>query len=139
MIRATINIPKYGWTLYAYFAVDDYYTYEILDKMRQIEAPKGVILKAHRNLISGNLDSGLCYGNKDLRKAVLVTSLTSSSSEFFDSIVHELRHLQQFIAEECGIPEYGEEPCYLIGDIARALFPFCKKLLCEHCRCNIHI
>ena len=136
MIKADIRIPRYGWTLHAYFAVDDYYTYEILDKMRRIGAPRNVILKAHKNLVSGNLDSGLCYGNPDRREAVLVTSITSSAGEFFDSIVHELRHLQQYIADECGIPEYGEEPCYLIGDIARALFPVCQNLLCEHCRSN---
>ena len=134
MIRAKIHVPKYDWNIHAFFAVDDYYTYEILDKMRQIEAPKDLILKAHKNLISGKLDSGLCYGNKELREAVLVTSITSSAAEFFNSIVHEMRHLQQFIAEECDIPEYGEEPCYLIGDIAMSLFPFCRSLLCEHCR-----
>ena len=134
MIRAMIRIPKYGWTLYAFFAVDTYYTYEILDMMRRIGAPKEIILKAHKNLLSGNLDSGLCFGNKDLRKAVLVTSLTSSPDEFFDSIVHELRHLQQYIADDFDISEHGEEVCYLIGDIARALFPYCRSLLCEHCR-----
>ena len=134
MIKALVRIPKYGWTLHAFFAVDAYYTYEILDVMRRIGAPKGIILKAHNNMLSGNLDSGLCYGNPVRREAVLVTSITSSPQEFLDSLVHELRHLQQYIADECGISEHGEEPCYLIGDLARALFPFCRKLLCEHCR-----
>ncbi|MBQ0074652.1 MAG: hypothetical protein KBT34_10705 [Prevotella sp.] len=136
MIRAKIYLPKYDWVIHAYIAVHEYYTYEILDKMRVLGAEPHYLQKAHANLVSGQLNNGLTYSNPDLRETVLVTELTSSAAEFFDTIVHEIRHLQQHIANECGLDENSEEVCYLCGDIAYRLFPYCRKLLCEHCRCE---
>lgn len=134
MIRATIHLPHYGWTIYAYIAVNQYYTYEIIDKMRKIGADRDMLASAHRNLMSGNLNNGLTMSNPITHETVWVVALTSSAAEFFNTIVHEIRHLEQHIANECGLDQNSEEVCYLCGDIAFRLFPYCKKLLCEHCR-----
>lgn len=134
MIRAQIYLPYYDWTIYAYIAVHEYYTYEILDKMRQIGADSESLAKAHRNLTARQLNNGLTYSNPRTRETVWVTELTSSAEEFFNSIVHEIRHLQQHISNEFGIDENSEEVCYLCGDIALRLFPYVKGLLCDHCR-----
>lgn len=134
MIRAKIYLPKYDWVIHAYIAVHEYYTYEILDKMRQIGASREELCNAYRNLMDGQLNGGLTKSNPDLRETVWVTELTSSAAEFFDTIVHEIRHLEQHIANVNGLDENSEEVCYLCGDIAFRLFPYCKKLLCEHCR-----
>ena len=134
MIRAKIYLPQYDWVIYAYIAVHEYYTYEILDKMRQIGADRKELGSAYRNLMDGHLDGGLTKSNPDTRETVWVTELTSSAGEFFNTIVHEIRHLQQHIANVWGLDQNSEEVCYLCGDIAYRLFPYCKKLLCEHCR-----
>ena len=134
MIRAKIYIPQYKWTVYAYIAVHEYYTYEILDRMRQIGASREEIGNAYRNLMDGHLNGGLTKSNPDTRETVWVMELTSSAAEFFDTIVHEIRHLQQHIANVWGLDQNSEEVCYLCGDIAYRLFPHCKNLLCEHCR-----
>ena len=134
MIRAKIYLPKADWTIYAYIAVHEYYTYEILDKMRQLGASRQHVVDAHRNLISGQLDNGLTYSNSDTRETVWVSCLTSSAREFFNTIVHEIGHVGQHIGKEMRLDPYGEDVCYLAGDIAYELFPYCKKLLCEHCK-----
>lgn len=134
MVRAKVYLEKADWVVWVYIAVHGYYTYEILDKMRQIGANAEYRERAHRNLISGNLNNGLTYSNPERRESVWVTSLTSSAREFFNSIVHEIRHLQQHIANEMRLDENSEDVCYLSGDIAYALFPYCRELLCEHCR-----
>lgn len=134
MIRATLYIQKYDWVIHAYIAVHEYYTYEILDKMRRIGADKHELTIAHRNLTSRQLNNGITFSNPELRETVWVTEITSSAREFFNSIVHEIRHLQQHIANAYGLDQDSEEVCYLCGDIAMMLFPYCKGLLCEHCR-----
>lgn len=137
MIRAKIYIPQYRWAVYAYIAVHEYYTYEILNKMRTLGADTHYLQRAHTNLLSGQLNNGLTFSNPDTRETVWVVALTTSAGEFFNSIVHEIRHLQQHIANKCGIDQNSEEVCYLCGDIAYRLFPYCKKLLCEHCRTHV--
>lgn len=134
MIRTTIYLPKADWTIYAYIAVHKYYTYEILDRMRQVGASGDFLAKAHANLISGKLDNGLTYSNPETRETVWVSCITSSAREFFNTIVHEIGHVGQHIGKEMALNPYGEGVCYLQGDIAYELFPFCKELLCEHCR-----
>lgn len=134
MIRATIYLPRYDWTVYAYIAVHRYYRDEILERMMELGADEHTLVRASRNLSSGQLNNGLTFSNGRERATVWVTALTTSAGEFFNSIVHEIRHLQQHIANEFELDENSEEVCYLCGDIALKLFPYCKKLLCEHCR-----
>lgn len=134
MIRATLYIPEHDWIVHCYFAVDCYYTYEILDMMRRVGADSKTLERAHKNLISGELDSGLCYSNSKERETVWVTSLTSSPDEFMNSLVHEIRHLQQHIAKEFGMDEDSEDVCYLCGYIAQRMYAYCHSLLCGHCR-----
>lgn len=134
MIRATLYLPRYDWTIYAYVAVHRYYRDEILDRMIELGADEQTLVRANTNLSSGTLNNGLTFSNGRMRSTVWVVELTSSAGEFFNSVVHEIRHLQQHIANEFGIDENSEEACYLCGDIALKLFPYCKKMLCEHCR-----
>ena len=139
MIRAQVYIKRYDWTVYCYIAVDDYYTYEILDRMRMIGAPHGTLAKAHANLISGQLNNGLTYSNPATRETVWVTCITTSAREFFNTIVHEIGHVAQHIGMESGVSPYDEDICYLQGELAFRLFPYCKQLLCEHCRCSKNV
>lgn len=136
MIRAKITLPKYRWKVHVYIAVSEYYTDEILTKMEGLNASESNIADAYDNLTSGQLNNGLTYTNSEKRETIWVVALTSSAREFMDSFVHEIRHLEQHIANECGLDQDSEEVCYLCGDIAYRLFPYCKKLLCEHCRCE---
>ena len=136
MIRVKLYLKKYDWLVHCYIAVDCYYTYEILDKMRRIGASRRIMADAHKNLLACQLDTGLCYSNPELRESVWVTSLTSEPGEFLNSIVHEIRHLQQHIANECGLDNDSEEVCYLCGNIAQELFKHCHFPLCPRCRCE---
>lgn len=133
MIRAKLYLPEYDWTIYAYIAVHEYYTYEILDRMRMIGADSVSLSKAHNNLTARQLNNGLTYSNVVSRQTVWVTEITSSAEEFFNSIVHEIRHLQQHISNAYNLDENSEDVCYLCGEIALRLFPYVRSLLCD-CR-----
>lgn len=133
MIRAKIHIKRYKWTVYCYIAVNKYYTYEILERMRLIGATPNILSRAHKNLVSGQLNNGLTYSNPQTRETVCVTCITSSAKEFFNTIVHEIGHVAQHIGRQSNISPYEEDICYLQGELAFRLFPYCKALLCDHC------
>ena len=134
MIVADVYIRKYNWHVQCYFAVDTYYVKDILNSLwlngcnyETLDEVKDLFAHDRRNV-------GLTHSNPDERTSVLVTSITSNPEEFLNSLTHELCHLTVHMANEIGIDKNSEEFCYLAGDTARALYPYCKNLLCECCR-----
>lgn len=134
MIRKTLYIRKYDWVLHCYFAVDCYYAHEIIAEMKHIGASPRILNSAFASMMKGKLNGGITYSNYDRRESVLVTELTSSASEFFNTFIHETGHLATHIALADGIDLEGEEVRYIHGDVSCALFPTCKGLLCDCCR-----
>ena len=63
MIRQRFTLPKYGWSCMAYYAVDTYYTEEILDNMHSIGCDGDMLRTAYDNIKSGNLNTGVTYSN----------------------------------------------------------------------------
>ena len=134
MIRARLYLDKAQWTINAYIAVDAYYTEEIVSHMDRLGASGRQMDSARKHLMSGNLNGGLTYTNLNGRETIWVVEITSSARELFNTVVHEIRHLQQHIGNALHLNENSEDVCYLSGDIAYALYPYIKDLLCEHCR-----
>lgn len=134
MIRQTIYIDKYDWIVNAYFYVSEYYTEEIMDKLWELGCDATTAKKVYHNLTSNELDTGLCYSNYRKQESILVVARTSSAEEFFNSIVHEITHLQSHIAHINKLNPTGEEVAYLAGEISREMFPKVKSLMCDCCR-----
>lgn len=134
MIRQKFDLPKYDWRVWVYYAVDDYYADEILDKLRRIGCHGRDFRRAQDNLYSGRLDTGLTYSNREAGASVMVIALTSSPDEFQNSFSHEKGHLERHIVQAYGIDPFGEEAQYLAGEIGQKMFPVARKFLCECCR-----
>ena len=90
--------------------------------------------RAVENLASGELNTGFNYYSPRHREAVMVVALTSSASECFNSLMHELSHLTAYIAKDDNLTFTGEASAYLEGDLAREIFPAVRGLLCDCCR-----
>lgn len=132
MIRQRICLPHYDdWEVYCYYAVSTYYVDEIMERLWDIGANATLAKEAYNNLSSGDLDTGLCYSNYDLRKSVMVISKASSPAEFFNSLSHELRHLTSHIAKTFNLSSTGEPVAYLSGEISREIYPRICHLLCD--------
>lgn len=67
----------------------------------------------------------------------MVIGKTSSSDEFSDSMMHELRHLEDHIATAYKMPAGGEEIAYLAGYIGRKLSKDMQMFICS-CNCHKH-
>lgn len=134
MIRQTIHLEQWQWTVYAYYSVGHYYTGEIMERLVQIGCTETNIRRAYRNLSSGHVDTGLTFSNPKRRTSVMVIGYASSGGEFFNSLLHEMRHLEEHILNASDIEPYGEPVAYLIGDLAKEVYKRAHHLLCDCCR-----
>ena len=134
MIRQRFALPKYEWSCMVYYAVDTYYTEEILDNMHSIGCDGDMLRTAYENISSGNLNTGVTYSNFGTRETVMVIALTSSPKEFAKSWRHECGHMATHICKAFGIDPYGEEIQYIGDDIIEKTWEYAKTLLCE-CDC----
>lgn len=134
MIHVNLYISKYDWVVHCFFAVNHYFTNTIVESIRKTGGNEKIQSDVRKKLQEGKLNGGITYSNYDKRESVLVTEITSSASEFLNSLVHETHHLATHIALADDISLTGEEICYIQGDVARTLFSFCSKLLCPNCR-----
>lgn len=137
MIRQKITLPKYdNWEIMAYYATSRYAVDEIMEQLWLIRIDANNAKRAFDNLSSGELDTGLCYSNYSLRKSVLVVALTTSASEFMNSLTHEFAHACVHISTALDIDKQSEDFAYMIGDLCQIAFGKVNELLCEHCRCD---
>lgn len=131
MIVKDLYIDRYDWHLRVFYAVDCYYTREIIYELKAIQCPRKNIERAYRNMTSCRLNTGLTYSNNALRETVMVIGMWSSASEFDNSFSHELRHFTDHVANAFGLESGGEEVAYLTGNIRKELYSINKMFLCD--------
>ena len=132
MIRQSFHLDRFDWTITIFYAVHGYYVEDIMDDLKRIGIRGKKLAKAEENLTSGEINSGLTYVNNG--EAVCVIGIASSAAQYMDSIVHEVMHLAKFIGKAEGLDPYGEEVCYMGGEIGRKMWPK-SKLLTSECGC----
>ena len=115
MIVKDLYIDRYDWHLRVFYAVDCYYTRDIINELKAIQCPRKNIERAYRNMASCRLDTGLTYSNNALRETVMVIGMWSSPAEFDNSLAHELRHFTDHVANVFGLEPGGEDVAYLTG------------------------
>lgn len=117
MVRQEIYIRKYDWRVTVFYAVTRYHTEDIMDELYNINCDGKHAKSAYENLRLGRINTGLTYSNYLLRSTVMVIAMASSGGEFVNSLAHEVHHLAVHISKVYGIDLYGEEVCYLSGNV----------------------
>ena len=77
------------------------------------------------------LDSGilgLTETDYDKKVSIVKIGKTFLFEDFFDTLIHELKHVQSHICKYYNIPEGGEQAAYLIGYISRQFFKYFKTV-----------
>lgn len=139
MIIQDIYLPKYDWEVKVYYAVDSYYKEEIVQNLIDIDCDEQSLFKAIDMMNNLDYNNGFTYSNNALHKSIMVIGMTTSSSEFYNTLDHEKGHLVTHIAITNFIDPYSEEIQYISGAISKKLFPVAKKFLCKHCRAELDL
>lgn len=134
MIIQNIYLPKYKWHIKVYYAVDTYYTEDILKECIAYNPTIKEYSKIKEFLEDYEYNSGFTLTDYINNKSLIIIGLTTSPAEFQNTLDHEKGHLATHIARECDINPYSEEYQYLVGKIGEKMFPVAKKFLCEHCK-----
>lgn len=76
-------------------------------------------IKKALNILS-NYNTGMCVSNNDVRMSGIFISKATSSSEWWSSCLHELRHSAQAIIDYYGA-DWNEDDAYLTGFLTKEL------------------
>lgn len=136
MLVQNIYLSKYDWDVKIYYAVDRYYTDDILKDLDDLGIDIIEQFKIKDILENQKVNTGFTYSDYRTKQSIIVIGLTTSASEFQNTFDHEKGHLAMHISRYYHLDPYGEECQYLSGEIGKQMFPYAKMFLCDSCRQN---
>ena len=76
-------------------------------------------------------DTGMTITSMQDMMSVILISRATSDAEWFDTLVHELKHVVEHISEFYRVDPKSEAAAYLQGEIGRQLFPLIMQKMCR--------
>lgn len=126
----TIHIR--GWQVDV-FIEDGHHPDEVLECLEDMGAPEDIIERAYGMISDDTPNQAFTYSNG--RRTCIWIGKTDSPEEFINSMIHEIRHLVDHIADYYGISN-GEAVGYMSGDAAFLLAEEICEHGCTHCKNN---
>lgn len=81
------------------------------------------------NVELGERNSGFTHTNLTERYSIVAIGKADSIEQFFNTAIHEIKHLQSHICKYYNVPEDGEQAAYLTGYIAMKMYSVLKRFL----------
>lgn len=134
MIRHSFRIEQHNWRVTAFFEVTPDDAGELLWNLWRTHASPNHIKATAVNLMRGRLNNGVTYTSLRDRETIMIIGKASSGAEFFNSLLHEIKHLEVQTSDAMGIDYRSEEAAYFRGGVAREIYPYISSLLCDCCR-----
>lgn len=125
MIKQYIGIGDHNWGVLVYYNVDQYGIDDVIDALYELDCPQSDINEAARVLSKYN--SGMTFSNDTYRMSIICISRATSKEEFFNTLVHEAKHVQSHICAYYNIAEDGEPAAYLIGHLVQRMYKYIHK------------
>lgn len=81
------------------------------------------------NVWLGERDTGFTYTNFKKKRSIVGISLATSEEQFFNTLIHEIKHVQSHICKYYNVEEDSESAAYLIGYIAQKIYRVFRTLI----------
>jgi len=115
-----INIGDDDWGVLLIYGFDVDVDYdEMAAQMRSFGLSEGGIRRA-MNVLS-KYNTGMCVSVPDLRMSAIYVGRSTSSGEFYSTVIHECIHAANAILEWYGEDWVGEPAAYLVGYMTKAV------------------
>lgn len=134
MIRHSFYIEQHKWRITTFFEVQEKDAGEILWHLQRTHASFEILRASAQNLMGGYKNNGMTNTSLQDRETIMVVGEATSGAEFFNSLWHELKHLEEQTSDALSINPKSEQAAYFRGGIAREIYPFISSLLCDCCR-----
>lgn len=117
------NFTINGWNVELINGVDGKYNIEyILDELYKVRCTYKQATEAYKTIYKKEKDIGFTYANYFTQSSVMFIGKPSSFDQLLNTIAHESRHLQQYIADYYGIDQNSEDVCYLLGNLVQKIY-----------------
>lgn len=120
MITEYIDIPNKKWgivVIYDFDTKDEHV--DLMAIMRSFGMSQYNSSKALR--ILSNYNTGMAISLDELRMSAIFISQATSSSQWWDTAVHELKHAADAIVDYYGVDWDSEDSAYLTGYLVKEL------------------
>ena len=77
----------------------------------------------------GEINSGFTRTDFNKRLSIVCIGHATDSSEFLNTVVHEIKHVQSHICRYNCVDEDTEDAAYLIGYLAMKMAPYIRKFI----------
>ena len=77
----------------------------------------------------GQKNTGFTHTDFSKKKSIVGISETTSQEQFFNTLVHEAKHVQSHICKYYNVEEDSEEAAYLIGYIIQRMHRVFKNMI----------
>lgn len=81
------------------------------------------------NVYLGEKNTGFTHTDFNKHKSIVGISKTTSKEQFFNTLVHEAKHVQSHICKFYDVEEDSEDAAYLIGFIIQKMYRVFKNLI----------
>lgn len=120
MVTTYLDIPYKKWGIVIISDFDTEYEYvELMAIMRSF----GLSTKKSRfamNVLS-SYNTGMAISRDDIKMSAIFISKATSSSQWWDSVLHEIKHVCDAIIDYYGVEWDGEDAAYLTGYLMKEL------------------
>lgn len=130
MIKQRIILDKYDWEVDIYYDTTCRDFKMLIKELKQLGCNGEDLRKLYKNLKPCSPNKGATYSDFNNRKSIMIIGRTLSMEQFLNTYEHERGHLEMHIILMFDIDVFGEEQCYLRGDIAQKMYPVLRYFLC---------
>lgn len=134
MIRQEIDIDGY-WLVTVIYLPQYEHIGMVAEAFRKLGCKESDIATIC-HLVGDEWNKGATFTNSARRRTVTVIGRSTSWKEFFNTVMHETKHIVDDIVMSYNMMNYGEPPAYLQGEIGRQMAPVIKRLSCPCCGLN---
>ncbi len=134
MIRHSFYIEQHQWRVTTFFEVEKKDAGEILWHLQRTHASFEHLKATAINLTSGRPNNGITHTSLQDRETIMVVGKATSGAEFFNSLLHEMKHLEEQTSDALEIDSKSEQAAYFRGGVSREIYPYISRLLCDCCR-----
>lgn len=131
MIRDYLDVDRH-WGILAYYDVQPFDFSQLGPILREFGCPEWEIEHARETVSKDN--KAFVFNAPWARMSVMVVGRVTHPSQFMNSLLHELDHLQDTILEYYHVQHGTEDAAYLQGYLGQMAYDGIVPLLCPSCR-----
>lgn len=131
MLWQLINLDGYWLATVIYVPQEDDMP-AVADALADLGCPDDDIFRTWHDMTEG-WNNGYTWSNPSRRRSITLIGRAWNWEQFFNTVMHETKHLVDEITAAYDIMNYGEPPAYLQGFIGQRMAPAIRRIVCPCC------